>query len=76
MIGEFSCAEQGGDKAGWISDALQKIGTAYPRIKLFCWFCNTNKERDWRTSSSPSAETAFRNSLQNPDYLARIDQVK
>ena len=36
MIGEFACAEQGGDKAAWISDALLKIGTAYPRVKLFC----------------------------------------
>jgi hypothetical protein len=73
MIGEFACAE-GGGKAGWISDAFLKIRADYPRVKLFCWF-NINKEKDWRIASSPSAEAAFKNSLQNAYYLARIDQV-
>jgi hypothetical protein len=75
MIGEFSSAEQGGDKAGWICDALQKIRSNYPRIKMFCWF-NINKEsyneRDWRIDSSASAEAAFKNSLQNSYFLSTI----
>jgi beta-mannanase len=71
MIGEFGSAEQGGDKAGWISDALQKIRAGYPRIKLFCWF-NINKERDWRTGSSASAEAAWKSSLQNGYFLGTI----
>lgn len=76
MIGEFSSAEQGGSKAAWISDALQKIrSTGYSRIKLFCWFNidkTPNNERDWRVSSSSSAEAAFKNSLQNSYFLDRI----
>lgn len=71
IIGEFASAEPGGDKAAWIGDAFQKIGSTYTRVKLFCWF-NINKERDWRVASSPSAEAAFRNSLQNSSFLARI----
>ena len=71
MIGEFSAAEQGGNKSAWITDALLKISSTYGRVKIFCWF-NINKERDWRTCSSPSAEAAFRNSLQNSYFLDRI----
>jgi len=71
MIGEFAAAEQGGDKAAWIGDALQKLNSNYTRVKLFCWF-NIDKERDWRIGSSASAEAAMRNSLQNSSFLARI----
>ena len=71
MIGEFASAEQGGDKGAWIADALSKIKTNYPRIKLFCWF-NINKERDWRINSSASAEAAFRNGLRDAYFLDKI----
>ncbi len=71
MIGEFASAEQGGDKAAWISNALQRLGSAYPGVKLFCWF-NIDKERDWRIGSSSAAEAAMKNSLQNNSFLARI----
>ncbi len=71
MIGEFASAEQGGDKAAWIAEALNKIDSTYTGVKLFCWF-NIDKERDWRLGSSDSAEAAFRNSLQNISFLARI----
>jgi Glycosyl hydrolase family 26 len=71
MIGEFACAEQGGDKAGWIGDALAKIVSSYPRIKMICWF-NINKERDWRIDSSPAAAAAAKNILQKAAFLDRI----
>ncbi|MDD5593245.1 MAG: glycosyl hydrolase, partial [Candidatus Margulisbacteria bacterium] len=70
MIGEFACAEQGGAKAAWISDAFNKIQTNYSRVKIFCWF-NINKERDWRVSSTASAEAAVKNALQNSYFLDR-----
>jgi hypothetical protein len=71
MIGEFACAEDGGDKPAWISDAFTKIEASYPRIKSFAWF-NINKERDWRIQSSAAAQAAYKNSLQNSYYLDRI----
>ncbi len=64
MIGEFSSAEPGGDKAAWISDALAKIENNYPAIKALCWF-NIDKERDWRVNSSSSAEAAWRRSISD-----------
>lgn len=71
MIGEFACAETGGDKAAWTSDAFAKIKSAYPRVKLANWF-NINKERDWRVESSPNAAAAVKNSLQDAYFLAKI----
>lgn len=46
MIGEFACGGEEDLKLAWIVEALDKIKTQYPRVKLFCWF-NINKERDW-----------------------------
>ncbi|OGC12425.1 hypothetical protein A3K48_04565 [candidate division WOR-1 bacterium RIFOXYA12_FULL_52_29] len=71
MIGEFACAETGGDKAAWIGDAFNKMRNDYPRIKLFNWF-NINKERDWRVESSPTSASAARNALQDGYFLDKI----
>ena len=71
MIGEFGSAEQGGNKADWITDAFAKIKSSYPGIKVFCWF-NINKERDWRVNSSSSSEAAFKNSLQDGYFLGKM----
>ncbi|MFA6418594.1 MAG: glycosyl hydrolase [Candidatus Margulisiibacteriota bacterium] len=71
MIGEFACAETGGDKGAWISDALAKLKSTYPRVKLGNWF-NINKERDWRVESSSGAAAAAKNSLQDAYFLDKI----
>jgi len=71
MIGEFSSAEQGGDKGGWIKEALASFKTKYPRIKLFCWF-NINKERDWRIESSPASQAAFREVISNSYFTPEV----
>lgn len=71
MLGEFACAKGGGDKAVWISEALQKVQADYPRLKLICWF-NINKERDWRLESSAAAETAVRSALQSNYFLGTM----
>ena len=73
MIGEFACAETGGDKAAWISEALTKLKSSYPRIKLCNWF-NINKERDWRIESSSGAVDAAKNSLQDAYFLDKIQR--
>ncbi|MBU0630450.1 MAG: hypothetical protein KKC80_05975 [Candidatus Margulisbacteria bacterium] len=71
MIGEFASAEDGGDKAAWVTDAFNKIKNNYPRIKLFNWF-NINKERDWRVDSSPPSVSAARNTLQDSYFLDKM----
>lgn len=71
MIGEFASAEGSGSKADWIKEALSKIKTKYPRLKLFCWF-NINKERDWRINSSNSSEAAFRQAISDSHFTAQV----
>ncbi|MDD5382439.1 MAG: glycosyl hydrolase [Candidatus Margulisbacteria bacterium] len=72
LIGEFATAEQGGNKAEWITAACLQIKNKYSRVKVFCWF-NIDKERDWRVDSSGSAAAAMRNSLQDGYFLDKID---
>jgi len=59
MIAEIGCAEEGGDKATWIREALQALTEKYKRVQVLVWF-NVNKECDWRIESSPQALRAFR----------------
>jgi beta-mannanase len=70
IIGEFSSTEDGGDKAAWVADALNKIETDYPQIKAIIWF-HIAKETDWRIDSSAESLEAFRSALDgNPNWLS------
>jgi len=68
MIAEFASAEDGGNKAAWITDAFSKIKNNYPKFKIFIWF-NVNKERDWRIESSASSLASFKNAISDPYFL-------
>lgn len=68
LIGEFASASLEGSRAEWLTDTFSKINNNYPRIKAFCWF-NTNKERDWRITTYPSDEAAFRQGISGSYYL-------
>ena len=59
MIAEVGCAEQGGDKGGWIREGLEALEKEFPRVAILVWF-NVNKECDWRLESSPASLAAFR----------------
>lgn len=58
MITEVASAEQGGDKAQWITETFKTIDTSYDRITAFMWF-NEQKETDWIINSSPAALNAY-----------------
>jgi len=60
IISEFASAENGGDKAAWITDASNQIlAGVYPRLIGLVWF-NENKETDWTVHSSESALNSFK----------------
>jgi hypothetical protein len=59
MIGEVGCAEQGGDKGGWIAEASRVLKDKFTRISGLIWF-NVDKECDWRIESSPESAASFR----------------
>jgi len=59
MIAEMGCAEEGGNKAAWISEALERLFSEFTRVQAVVWF-NVDKECDWRIDSSPDSLGAFR----------------
>lgn len=68
IITEFASAENGGNKAAWVKDALQtQVPATFPRVRAVMWF-NFNKERDWRVDSSVASLDAVREALRTP-YL-------
>lgn len=68
MIPEIASAEEGGDKAAWVTDAFAtQLPSYFPNIRAVVWF-NRDKEADWRIDSSPASLAAFREVLANP-YL-------
>ena len=70
MIAEMASAEQGGNKASWITDAfVTQLPQHFPSVRAFTWF-NENKETDWRIESSPTAQNAFATAIQSSIYAS------
>jgi hypothetical protein len=67
MIGEMASAEAGGDKAAWIDAIIPTLRDQFPLIHGLVWF-DINKETDWRISSSPAAEAAFKKMANDPYF--------
>lgn len=74
MLGEFGCANEGGDKAAWIDDLFYQLNTQYPQIKAFIWF-NVNKETDWRFNATDASTTAFRNGLAGSRFSVKPQNI-
>ena len=58
IIAEAGCAEDGGDKATWIAEAMESLFSDFTRVHALVWF-NIDKECDWRIDSSPDSLRAF-----------------
>ena len=70
MIAEMASTEQGGNKAGWISDAYAaQIPQHFPGLRAVVWF-NENKETDWRIESSQAAQNAFAGAIASSLYTS------
>jgi len=70
MIAETASAEQGGNKANWITDAfVSQLPHHFPSVRAVTWF-NENKETDWRIESSPTAQNAFATAIQSSLYAS------
>ena len=71
MIGEFASSETGGSKSAWITDAANRMKTAYPQLRALIWF-NMNKETDWRVESSAGSLAAFKSAfVSSPAFIWR-----
>ena len=66
VLTEIAAPESGGDKAGWITDAYAAL-ERYPRVRATIWYDKRDStERDWRISSSPESQAAFRAVVAGP----------
>jgi len=65
LIGEMASTELGGSKAEWIGQIIPTLQTDFPLIKGLIWF-DIDKETDWRISSSPASEAAFKTMANDP----------
>lgn len=88
MIGEVGCAEEGGSKAGWITDAyLVRLPEEYPRIRAVAWFEKvatgldtvepgvvepTTTAVDWRVTSSAASLEAYADAVATPYYQGSL----
>jgi len=74
MIAEVASAEEGGDKARWISEAMSSLSSDFPLVRAFIWF---NVAQDlywpinWSLTSSQKATRAFRRAAADPHFIAR-----
>jgi mannan endo-1,4-beta-mannosidase len=67
-IGEMGSTEYGGSKASWISDALSRVPTEYPKIRALLYFEKYDSGMDWPIETSATATSAFAAGIQNPAY--------
>lgn len=72
FIGETGSAEEGGNKADYISRMLAyTIPVLLPRITGVCWF-NEAKQRDWRITSSASSAFSYSQAVQTTGWSSRL----
>jgi hypothetical protein len=68
MVGETGAQERNaGDKAQWITDAREAIKTDFPLLRAIVYF-NSNKDYDWRLTTSDSAVEAFKQMANDPYF--------
>ncbi len=59
MIAETACAEAGGSKSTWITEAFGVLTRRFQRVEMLIWF-DVNKECDWAIASSRASLAALR----------------
>lgn len=71
MIAEIGCAEQGGSKADWITDAFRTGIPSMPRLRAVVWFNEDQRASigvDWRIESSGAARRAYARAISSSWY--------
>jgi beta-mannanase len=74
MVGEFGVQERNpGDKAQWITDAREAIKSDFPLMRAVVYF-NSNKDYDWRLTTSDSAVGAFKQMANDPWFNLGVNR--
>ena len=69
VIAETGSGKTGGDKAAWVTSALEDELPNFGRVRAVVWY-NAFDRADFRINSSPSALRAFRRGIAKPLYAA------
>ena len=70
MIAETAAGEEGGDKAEWITSALEREAPRFENVRALVWFNDEDPRADFRVNSSPASLRAFRAAAALPAYSA------
>lgn len=74
MIAEMASAEQGGDKAAWITDGFARLMTDLPDVKAVVWFDRFDPRlgTHWEIDSSAESLAAFRAVAASSDFAGTL----
>jgi hypothetical protein len=75
MIAETGSWERRGDKASWVSNALERELPAYDHVRALVWWSVKDPRGDLRVDSSVPALHALRSALSLPHYAATREDV-
>ncbi len=75
LIAETGAGEEGGDKAAWITSALEREAPRFPHLRGLVWFDGEDPHADLRVNSSATSLRAFRRAATSPIYAATRDAL-
>ena len=68
MLGELASSPNGGHKAQWIRDMLNKIPRKYPKVRGFIWLNGFDRGINWPIETSKTATAAFSRGIAKRVY--------
>ena len=68
IVAETGSSQSGGDKAAWVSSALDEEIPRFSRIRAVVWFSDPVGDVDFRINSSLASLQAFRPRIASPRY--------
>jgi hypothetical protein len=68
MIPETGSTEEGGDKAAWVLNVLDRALPRFPRIRALVWFSDRFHTVESKVDSSEAALAALRAGMDSPLY--------
>jgi beta-mannanase len=71
MVAETASVEKGGDKAAWISSLYATVSDDYrDSVGAVIWFDESTGGYDFRTNTTPAAQSAFNAAVAGPGILS------
>jgi hypothetical protein len=70
LMAEWGCTEAGGSKSAWLTDALTRARTDYPKLGAVVYFNVAGTSDDWPVESSTTAQAAWKAGIAHSGYAA------